>query len=431
MNPTTRSLLFWMVLVVVVVAIWNLSSQFRAGESPVAFSEFIRWVETGQVDRVELTGNEIAGTSSSGETFRTYAPPQYEGLANKLIERDVVIQAREAVASPWATLLYSWAPILLIIGFWVFFMRQVQSGGNKALSFGKSRAKLSSNTQKKVTFKDVAGVDEPKDELQEIIEFLREPQKFQKLGGRIPKGVLLMGPPGTGKTLIAKAIANEAKANFITIKGPELISKWVGESEKAIREVFKKAKQASPSIIFLDEFESIAGARTPNSGEGSDVSNRVVNQMLSSMDGVESMEGVIVIAATNRPEMIDPALLRSGRFERVMHVPPPDHGGLRKILNIHSKDMPLGKFDLESLTDKMQNFTGADVEAVCREAALIAMRAEKKSVSKKHFEEAISRVRPTITPEMMEYYSKLEGVLTSGLESIRRKSDTLMGIESV
>ncbi|MCH2637219.1 MAG: CDC48 family AAA ATPase [Candidatus Thalassarchaeum sp.] len=283
-----------------------------------------------------------------------------------------------------------------------------------------------------VSWDDVGGLDEIKERLKESVEWpLTMPDRFEHFGIKPPRGIVLFGAPGTGKTLIAKAIANEAKANFITVKGPELISKWVGESEKAIREVFKKAKQASPSIIFLDEFESIAGARTPNSGEGSDVSNRVVNQMLSSMDGVESMEGVIVIAATNRPEMIDPALLRSGRFERVMHVPPPDHGGLRKILKIHSQDMPLGKFNLDSLTDKMQNFTGADVEAVCREAALIAMRAEKKSVSKKHFEEAISRVRPTITPEMMEYYSKLEGVLTSGLESIRRKSDTLMGIESV
>ena len=283
-----------------------------------------------------------------------------------------------------------------------------------------------------VSWEDVGGLDEVKERLKESVEWpLTMPDRFEHFGVKPPRGIVLFGAPGTGKTLIAKAIAHEAKANFITVKGPELISKWVGESEKAIREVFKKAKQASPSIIFLDEFESIAGARTPNSGEGSDVSNRVVNQMLSSMDGVESMEGVIVIAATNRPEMIDPALLRSGRFERVMHIPPPDHASLRKILKIHSKGMPLGKFDLESLADKMQNFTGADVEAVCREAALIAMRAEKKSVSKKHFEEAIARVRPTITPDMIEYYTKLEGLLTSGLESIRRKSDTLMGIESV
>ncbi len=283
-----------------------------------------------------------------------------------------------------------------------------------------------------VSWEDVGGLDEVKERLKESVEWpLTMPDRFEHFGVKPPRGIVLFGAPGTGKTLIAKAIAHEAKANFITVKGPELISKWVGESEKAIREVFKKAKQASPSIIFLDEFESIAGARTPNSGEGSDVSNRVVNQMLSSMDGVESMEGVIVIAATNRPEMIDPALLRSGRFERVMHIPPPDHASLRKILKIHSKGMPLGKFDLESLADKMQNFTGADVEAVCREAALIAMRAEKKSVSKKHFEEAISRVRPTITPDMIEYYTKLEGLLTSGLESIRRNNDTLMGIESV
>ena len=283
-----------------------------------------------------------------------------------------------------------------------------------------------------VSWEDVGGLDEVKERLKESVEWpLTMPDRFEHFGVKPPRGIVLFGAPGTGKTLIAKAIAHEAKANFITVKGPELISKWVGESEKAIREVFKKAKQASPSIIFLDEFESIAGARTPNSGEGSDVSNRVVNQMLSSMDGVESMEGVIVIAATNRPEMIDPALLRSGRFERVMHIPPPDHASLRKILKIHSKGMPLGKFDLESLADKMQNFTGADVEAVCREAALIAMRAEKKSVSKKHFEEAIARVRPTITPDMIEYYTKLEGLLTSGLESIRRKNDTLMGIESV
>ena len=283
-----------------------------------------------------------------------------------------------------------------------------------------------------VSWEDVGGLDEVKERLKESVEWpLTMPDRFEHFGVKPPRGIVLFGAPGTGKTLIAKAIAHEAKANFITVKGPELISKWVGESEKAIREVFKKAKQASPSIIFLDEFESIAGARTPNSGEGSDVSNRVVNQMLSSMDGVESMEGVIVIAATNRPEMIDPALLRSGRFERVMHIPPPDHASLRKILKIHTKGMPLGKFDLESLADKMQNFTGADVEAVCREAALIAMRAEKKSVSQKHFEEAIARVRPTITPDMIEYYTKLEGLLTSGLESIRRKSDTLMGIESV
>ncbi|MGY8691990.1 MAG: AAA family ATPase, partial [Candidatus Poseidoniales archaeon] len=282
-----------------------------------------------------------------------------------------------------------------------------------------------------VSWDQVGGLEEVKERLKESIEWpLNRPESFEHFGIKPPRGIILFGAPGTGKTLIAKAIANEARANFITIKGPELISKWVGESEKAVREVFKKAKQASPSIIFLDEFESIAGIRRNNSGDGSDAMNRVVNQLLSSMDGVESMEGVIVVAATNRPEMIDPALLRSGRFERVLHIPPPDKESIKQILKIHTADMPLGKFNVDDFAPRLDNYTGADIEAICRESALIAMRANKKTVSKKFFEQAIDRVRPTITPEMMEYYGRMEATLTSGLESVKRSNNSA-GMESV
>jgi transitional endoplasmic reticulum ATPase len=284
-----------------------------------------------------------------------------------------------------------------------------------------------------VTWDEVGGLEEVKDRLKESVEWpLTKPELFEHFGIKPPRGIVLFGAPGTGKTLLAKAIANEAQANFISIKGPELISKWVGESERAIREIFKKAKQSSPAIIFLDEFESIASMRSSNSdGSGSDVSNRVVNQLLASMDGVESLDGVIIVAATNRPEMIDPALLRSGRFERVLHIPPPDVGAREAIFTIHSEGMPLSKFSLKDIISGLDGFTGADIEAVCREAALICMRAEKKKVTKTHFEEAIKRVRPTVTPEMLDYYQKMETRLTSGLSNIKRNRDTSFGMESM
>src|ERR1700682_3029929 len=269
-----------MVLVVVGVIIWNFSTKFQQHEHQATFSEFMSWVDTGQVARVEISGQDIVGYTKQNERFSTYAPSQFDGLVNKLIEHGVVVRAKEPTASPWASLLYSWAPVLLMIGFWIFFMRQMQSGGNKALSFGKSKAKLSSSSQKKVTFKDVAGVDEAKEELQEIIEFLKEPQKFQKLGGRIPKGVLLMGPPGTGKTLLARAVAGEANVPFFSISGSDFVEMFVGV------------------------------------GAGHDEREQTLNQLLVEMDGFESNDGVILIAATNRPDVLDPALLRPGPFGR-------------------------------------------------------------------------------------------------------------------
>ena len=283
-----------------------------------------------------------------------------------------------------------------------------------------------------VTWDEVGGLEEVKDRLKESVEWpLTKPELFEHFGIKPPRGIVLFGAPGTGKTLLAKAIANEAQANFISIKGPEMISKWVEESERGIREIFKKAKQSAPAIIFLDEFESIASMRSSSATEGSDVGNRVVNQLLASMDGVESLDGVIIVAATNRPEMIDPALLRSGRFERVLHVPPPDEAAREVIFKIHSEGMPLSKFSLKDIIGGLDGFTGADIEAVCREAALICMRANKKKVTKTHFEEAIKRVRPTVNAEMLAYYQKMETLLTSGLSNIKRSRDTGFGMETM
>ena len=393
MNSATRSLLFWMALVVVVAVIWNLSNPFRTADDEVAFSEFMRQVQTGQVNSVELTGNEIVGTSTSGDLFRTYAPPQYEGLANELIDLDVQVEARAASASPWATLLYSWAPILLIIGFWVFFMRQVQSGGNKALSFGKSRAKLSTSTQKKVTFRDVAGVDEPKEELQEIIEFLREPQKFQKLGGRIPKGVLLMGPPGTGKTLLARAVAGEASVPFFSISGSDFVEMFVGVGASRVRDLFEQGKKNAPCIVFIDEIDAVGRHRGAGLGGGHDEREQTLNQLLVEMDGFESNEGVILVSATNRPDVLDPALLRPGRFDRRIVVNRPDVKGREGILGVHIRQIPLADdVDIHVVARGTVGFCGADLAHLVNEAALNAARYNQKTVMMQDFEFAKDKV---------------------------------------
>ncbi len=316
-----------------------------------------------------------------------------EGLANRLIDNGVVVQAKDPTTSPWATLLYSWAPILLLIGFWIFFMRQMQSGGNKALSFGKSKAKLSSSTQKKVTFKDVAGVDEAKDELQEIIEFLREPQKFQKLGGRIPKGVLLMGPPGTGKTLLARAVAGEANVPFFSISGSDFVEMFVGVGASRVRDLFEQGKKNAPCIVFIDEIDAVGRHRGAGLGGGHDEREQTLNQLLVEMDGFESNEGVILVAATNRPDVLDPALLRPGRFDRRIVVNRPDVKGREGILGVHTKKIPLSDdVDIVTLARASSGFSGADLANLVNEAALNAARYNQKVVRMADFEFAKDKV---------------------------------------
>jgi cell division protease FtsH len=393
LNSTIRSLAFWLFAAVVALAVWNFSTQYQTSAKPLSFSEFMAAVDAGQIEKVTITGYDITGNTKSNDSFRTYAPPQYEGLANKLIERSVVVSAREPAASPWAAILYTWAPILLMIGFWLFFMRQMQSGGNKALSFGKSKAKLSSSAQKKVTFKDVAGVDEAKEELQEIIEFLREPQKFQKLGGRIPKGVLLMGPPGTGKTLLARAVAGEANVPFFSISGSDFVEMFVGVGASRVRDLFEQGKKNAPCIVFIDEIDAVGRHRGAGLGGGHDEREQTLNQLLVEMDGFESNEGVILVAATNRPDVLDPALLRPGRFDRRIVVNRPDVKGREGILSVHTKRIPLGDdVDVAVLARGSSGFSGADLANLVNEAALSAARYNQKVVRMQDFEYAKDKV---------------------------------------
>ena len=394
MNSTLKSLVFWMVLVVVALGVWNFSSKFQSPSKLVAFSDFMTDVEASKIEKVTITGQDINGIyRADKETFHTYAPNQYEGLANQLIAKGILVTAKEPTQSPWAQLLYSWAPILLLIGFWIFFMRQMQSGGNKALSFGKSKAKLSSSSQKKVTFKDVAGVDEAKEELQEIIEFLKEPQKFQKLGGRIPKGVLLMGPPGTGKTLLARAVAGEANVPFFSISGSDFVEMFVGVGASRVRDLFEQGKKNAPCIVFIDEIDAVGRHRGAGLGGGHDEREQTLNQLLVEMDGFESNEGVILVAATNRPDVLDPALLRPGRFDRRIVVNRPDVKGREGILSVHTRKIPMSDdVDVPVLARGTSGFSGADLANLVNEAALNAARYNRKTVRMIDFEFAKDKV---------------------------------------
>ncbi|HVQ43002.1 MAG TPA: ATP-dependent metallopeptidase FtsH/Yme1/Tma family protein, partial [Vicinamibacterales bacterium] len=364
MNSTFKSLLFWLAIVVAAIGIYQYSS-LQQTDKALTFTDFLAKVEAKQITKVTFTGNKITGEligSETEKTFHTYMPVGYEGLPNELLRKDVGINATDATSGNWAIYLLQWAPIALLIGFWIFMMRQMQSGGNKALSFGKSRAKLSSSTQKKVTFKDVAGADEAKDELQEIIEFLREPQKFQKLGGRIPKGVLLMGSPGTGKTLLARAVAGEANVPFFSISGSDFVEMFVGVGASRVRDLFEQGKKNAPCIIFIDEIDAVGRHRGAGLGGGHDEREQTLNQLLVEMDGFESNEGVILIAATNRPDVLDPALLRPGRFDRRIVVNRPDVKGREGILVVHTKKIPLGDdVDIRVLARGTAGFCGADI----------------------------------------------------------------------
>ena len=388
-----KNLVFWVALVVVAFVIWNFTQYVNTAAPIVPFSEFLTQVKDQKVSQVVITGQEIVYKDSQEVQFRTTAPIQFEGLGNLLSDSGVKIEAKEATGSPWATLIFSWAPTLLIVGFWFVFMRQMQSGGNKALSFGKSKAKLSSSTQKKVTFKDVAGVDEAKEELQEIIEFLKEPQKFQKLGGRIPKGVLLMGPPGTGKTLLARAVAGEANVPFFSISGSDFVEMFVGVGASRVRDLFEQGKKNAPCIVFIDEIDAVGRHRGAGLGGGHDEREQTLNQLLVEMDGFESNEGVILVAATNRPDVLDPALLRPGRFDRRIVVNRPDVKGREGILAVHTRKIPMSDdVEIPVLARGSAGFSGADLANLVNEAALSAARVNQKVVRMRDFEYAKDKV---------------------------------------
>jgi cell division protease FtsH len=391
-NSTFKTVMLWMSLLVVIYLAWYFA-QIQRRESPLKFSEFMAQVEAGQIADVTITGNEIRGHNLNREAFRTVAPTGYDKLLDTLLERKVTVNFQPDQTPTWANILISWAPLLVLVGFWVFFMRQMQSGGNKALSFGKSKAKLLASQQKRATFKDVAGVDEAKDELQEIIEFLREPQKFQKLGGRIPKGVLLMGPPGTGKTLMARAIAGEANVPFFSISGSDFVEMFVGVGASRVRDLFEQGKKNAPCIIFIDEIDAVGRHRGAGLGGGHDEREQTLNQLLVEMDGFESNEGVILIAATNRPDVLDPALLRPGRFDRRVVVSRPDVRGREGILQVHTRKIPLADdVELSVLARATPGFSGADLANLVNEAALLAARRNQKSVLMADFESAKDKV---------------------------------------
>jgi len=397
MSSNLRNFVIWVIIALLLVALFNLfqnPGQSRRG-SDIPYSEFLTHVEAKAVSEVLIQGNRLSGTfRDTGVAFTTYAPPNPE-LADRLHKSGIKIRSRptDDEVPSFLSVLVSWFPMLLLIAVWIFFMRQMQSGSGRAMGFGKSKARLLTERQGRVTFEDVAGVDEAKQDLQEIVEFLRDPQKFQRLGGRIPRGCLLVGPPGTGKTLLARAIAGEANVPFFTISGSDFVEMFVGVGASRVRDMFDQAKKNAPCIIFIDEIDAVGRHRGAGLGGGNDEREQTLNQLLVEMDGFESNEGVILIAATNRPDVLDPALLRPGRFDRQIVVPNPDVGGREKILRVHMRKIPLAPdVDPKVIARGTPGFSGADLANLVNEAALLAARRNKRLVTQQDFEDSKDKV---------------------------------------
>jgi cell division protease FtsH len=393
LNPLQKNIALWLIISLIFVLLYNLFNQPKNSQENVIFSDFITAVEQGQVVEVSIQGENISGKFLNGKSFKTYAPKE-AGVVPLLKEKGVRIAAKPAEEQAWyMTVLISWFPTILLIAIWIFFMRQMQSGGGKAMSFGKSRARLMTDRSKKVTFNDVAGIDEAKAELQEIIDFLRDPKKFTRLGGRIPKGVLLVGSPGTGKTLLARAIAGEADVPFFTISGSDFVEMFVGVGASRVRDLFTQGKKNAPCIIFIDEIDAVGRHRGAGLGGGHDEREQTLNALLVEMDGFESNEGVILVSATNRPDVLDPALLRPGRFDRQVIVPLPDVKGREKILEVHMRKTIVAEdVDGKVIARGTPGFSGADIENLVNEAALHAARLGKEKVSMVDFEYAKDKV---------------------------------------
>lgn len=393
MNPFYKNLALWIVITLMMVMLYNLFNQQRIPETKINYTDFLAMVENERVADVVIQGQQLLVTDTNRNRFKVFAPNDAD-LIKILRGKGVSISAKPPSESPWyISILVSWLPMIVLIGIWIFFMRQMQAGGGKALSFGKSRARLQSDKSKKVTFDDVAGIDEAKEELGEIIDFLKEPKKFTRLGGRIPKGVLLMGPPGTGKTLLARAIAGEADVPFFSISGSDFVEMFVGVGASRVRDLFAQGKKNAPCIIFLDELDAVGRHRGAGLGGGHDEREQTLNQLLVEMDGFESNEGVIMISATNRPDVLDPALLRPGRFDRQIVVSLPDIRGREEILKVHMKKTPIAPdVDPLILAKGTPGFSGADLENLVNEAALLAAKRNKERVDMSDLEDAKDKV---------------------------------------